>query len=90
MTEVFQFDHPQGLWLLLLVLVVLVFAWTSRRRVSRRRLVLSSIIRLLFLLGLIAAVSGLNHGKFVDDLGVVFVMDRSASVSEGGRKASRS
>ncbi len=88
MNEVFQFDHPQALWLLLLVAVVLLFAWTSRRRVSRRRLVLSSIVRLVFLLGLIAAVSGLNHGKFVDDLGVVFVLDRSASVSEGGRKTS--
>ncbi len=74
------FDRPELLWLLVLVPAVLVVATTSRRRLARRRLALATASRLLLVAALVGALSELTLRREVDDLGVVFVVDRSASV----------
>lgn len=86
MLESLTFEYPTALWLLLAAPVLVALAWFSRRRISRGRLIAATLVRLLLLLVLVSALSGLSHGKLVDDVGVVFVVDRSASVSEEGRR----
>ncbi len=84
------FDHPSALWLLLAVPALVAIAWTSRRRIGRLQLVAATAVRLLLLALLVLALAGLNYGRLVDDLGVVFVVDRSASVSDHGRRTATS
>jgi len=87
MLESLAFEHPSALWLLLLVPVLVAMAVFTRRRIARGRLIVALAARLLLLLLLIVAASELTYGRLVDDLGVVFVLDRSASVSDQGRRA---
>jgi len=86
--EALQFEYPRWLWLLTAAVPLIAMAWFTRRKVSRLRLLAALAARLLLLLLLVAAISGLTYGKLVDDLGVVFVLDRSASVSDGARRTS--
>ena len=87
MLETLQFEHPSALWLLLGVPLLVAMAVFSRRRISRGRLWMATAVRIVLLLVLVTALSELTYGHMVDDLGVVFVVDRSASVSDQGRKA---
>ncbi len=86
MFEAFQFEYPTALWLLLLAPVLVAMAWFTRRRIGRGRLIGATLVRLLLLAVLVSALAGLSHRKLVDDVGVVFVIDRSASVSDEGRR----
>ncbi len=88
MFEALQFEYPRWLWLLAAVLPLVAMAWFTRRKISRGRLLAALAARLILLLVLVAAISGLTYGKLVDDLGVVFVLDRSASVSDEARRTS--
>ena len=87
MLETLQFEHPSALWLLLGVPVLIAVAVFSRRRISRMRLWMATVVRIVLLLLLVTALSELTYGHLVDDLGVVFVVDRSASVSDQGRRS---
>ena len=87
MLETLQFEHPSGLWLLLGIPLLIAMAVFSRRRISRGRLWMATAVRIALLLLLVTALSELTYGHLVDDLGVVFVVDRSASVSDQGRKS---
>ncbi len=89
MLETLQFEHPSALWLLLGVPLLVVMAVFSRRRISRGRLWMATAVRIALLLLLVTALSELTYGHMVDDLGVVFVVDRSASVSDQGRKTAK-
>ncbi len=87
MLETLQFEHPSALWLLLGVPLLIAMAVFSRRRISRGRLWMATAVRIVLLLLLVTALSELTYGHMVDDLGVVFVVDRSASVSDQGRES---
>src|SRR5690606_11203190 len=56
------------------------------RQLSPLRLAVATLLRLALLLALTLALAGLTRKEAVDDLGVVFVIDRSASVGEGGAR----
>jgi len=76
-------DAP--LWLALLLFVV-PMAWIAGRRAfSDTRARLAFAARVAVLLALSLAAAGLNIKKPADRLGVVFVLDRSASLAEGAR-----
>lgn len=85
----FSFDQPVYLWLIPLGLVALAAAvYFGRRKMARWRWVLASTARALVLLVLVLALAGLSVRLPVDSLGVVFVIDDSASVgSDGQQKA---
>lgn len=81
-------DQPVYLWLLLLVPLFVVAAIYGRRKLSTLRWALAGGLRLLLLLAIVLALAGLSLQIPVDSLGVVFVVDSSASVgSEGRQKA---
>ncbi len=75
------FERPEFLWLLLLLLPIGALAWFSKRKISPRRRGLALATRVALLLAIVLALSELTWRRPVDDLAVVFVMDRSASVS---------
>lgn len=81
------FERPELLWTLLLAVPLVALALWSRRKVTfaRKMLILGTRLVLLLVLALVAA--GVTWKRPVDDLGVVFVLDRSASVSGGGYAA---
>lgn len=84
-----SFDQPVYLWLIPVGLIGLgVAVYFGRRRMARWRWVLASVARSLLLLAVVLALAGLSVRLPVDSLGVVFVIDDSASVgSEGRQKA---
>jgi uncharacterized membrane protein len=79
-----SFERPEFLWTLLLALPLVASALWSRRKLTpvRRAVILLARLALLLLLSL--AASGVTWLRPVDDLGVVFVLDRSASVGGAG------
>ncbi len=79
------FDRPEFLWLALLAVPIVALVFRSQRRVSRRRMATALALRLALLAALVASLSELTLRRPVDDLGVVFVLDRSASVGSAGR-----
>ncbi len=85
MTLPFGFDRPDLWWLVLLWLPMVALAWTSKRRLSRRRWWTTLAVRTVLLLSMVAALCELTWRHPVDDLAVVFVLDRSASVGPEGR-----
>ena len=82
----FGFEHPIYLWLLLLVLPMLLLSLRTRRTRSRRRTAFSAVMRVILVLLLVFGIAGLTRKIEVNALGVVFVVDRSASVGEEGRR----
>lgn len=80
------FEQPAYLWLFALCIPILVLTWFSRRTLSSRRRWVSLTARLLLLTVLVLGLSGLTRKNEVDALGVVFVVDQSASVGSAGRK----
>jgi len=83
------FDQPVYLWLLPLGAVALGLAiYLGRRKMSRWRWVVATVARTLLLLALVLALAGISIRLPIDSLGVVYVIDDSASVgSEGQQKA---
>ncbi|NCG17668.1 MAG: VWA domain-containing protein [Rhodobacterales bacterium] len=75
------FERPEFLWLLLLWLPLAALGWFSKRKINPRRRALAMGLRTALLLTIVLALSELTWKRPVDDLAVVFVMDRSASVS---------
>ena len=80
------FEQPAYLWLLLCCIPILGLAWASRRRHTSTRRWMSLGVRIALLAMLVLALAGLTRKNKVDALGVVFVVDQSASVSSEGRK----
>lgn len=82
-------DQPIYLWLLPVGIVGLIVAILfARRKMARWRWVTAGIARTLLLLAIVLALAGLSVRVPVDALGVVFVIDDSASVgTEGHQKA---
>ena len=78
--------RPEFMWLLLLIIPFAGLSWFSRRKISpgRRRLAFGA--RALLLIALVLALSELTWKRPVDDLAVVFVVDRSASVGSSGHQ----
>lgn len=79
------FDRPDLWWLALLWLPMVGIAWTTRRRISRRRWWTTLALRTVLLAVLVAALCELTWRRAVDDLAVVFVVDQSASMGPEGR-----
>lgn len=79
------FDRPDLWWLALLWLPMVAVAWGTRRRLSRRRFWAVLAVRTLLLAVMVAALCEMTWRRAVDDLAVVFVLDRSASVGPEGR-----
>ena len=83
---IFAFEHPVYLWLLTaLIPIVLLPLWT-RRTQGRMRTLVSTLFRVVLVLLVVFALAGLTRKVEVNALGVVFVVDRSASVGEDGRR----
>jgi len=80
------FERPDLLWWLWLVVPVLLLAWWSRRRLSRTRWAVMLALRLALVIAGVFAVAELTLRRSVDDLAVVFVLDRSASVGAAARQ----
>ncbi len=79
------FDRPDLWWLVLAWLPMAALAWASRRRLSRRRWGATFAVRTVLLLVVVAALCEMTWRRAVDDLAVVFVLDRSASMGPEGR-----
>lgn len=79
------FERPELLWLLLLAVPLTALAFWSRRRIPLFRRLLALGLRLLLLVSIVLALSGITWLTAVDALGVVFVLDRSASVGGSGQ-----
>lgn len=82
------FDRPDLLWLLLLLLPMAGLARWSRRKIPPIRRWIAFGLRALLLVAVVFALSELTLRRPVDDLAVVFVVDRSASVGPDGEAAS--
>lgn len=78
------FDRPDFLWLLLLLLPMAGLARWSRRRIGTRRRIAAFALRAVLLTTVVFALAELTLRRPVDDLAVVFVVDRSASVGQPG------
>ena len=76
-------DSPR--WLLIVLLLVPMWMAAGRRTLSDRRARLAWAARVLLVLALALAAAGLNIKEPADRLGVVFVLDRSASLAEEAR-----
>lgn len=79
------FEQPAALWALLLAIPVVAAAVFSRRRLPWPRRALGVGVRLLLLTLLVAALAKVSWRTTSEDLAVVFVLDRSASVGDAGR-----
>ena len=82
----FALERPAFLWTLVLALPIVWVAVRSRRTFSRGRQIVSTGARILLLAILALALSGLTRNEPADALGVVFVVDRSASVDAAARE----
>lgn len=78
------FDRPDFLWLLLLLIPMAGLARYSKRKIPRTRRIVAFSLRALLLISVVFALAELTLRRPVDDLAVVFVMDRSASVGNEG------
>ena len=76
-------DSPR--WLLLLLLLLPMWFAAGRRTLSDRRARLAWAARCLLLIAVALAAAGLTIKEPADRLGVVFVLDRSASLAEEAR-----
>ena len=76
-------DSPQ--WLALLLLLIPMWFAAGRRTLSDRRARLAWLARCLLLVAISLAAAGLTFKEPADRLGVVFVLDRSASLAEASR-----
>lgn len=85
----FGFERPEFLALLLLTLPILGLAFWSRRKIPWYRRLLAVGLRLALLFVIVFAIAGFTWQKAVDALGVVFVVDRSASVGGSGQAQAR-
>lgn len=81
------FERPEFLGLLLLAVPLGVLAFWSKRRIPWYRRLLALGLRLSLLLAIVMALAGFTWLQAVDALGVVFVLDRSASVGGKGQAA---
>lgn len=72
--------RPDLLWALLVLVPVVGLPLVSRRRLSRRRWAGLLALRTVLVLAIVAALAEVTLRREVDDLAVVFVLDRSASV----------
>ena len=82
----FSVEQPVYLWLALsLIPIVLLPLWT-RRSQSGFRTWFSTALRVALVACMVLGLAGFTRQVSVDALGVVFVVDRSASVGEQGRR----
>ncbi|MCO4747404.1 MAG: VWA domain-containing protein, partial [Proteobacteria bacterium] len=82
----FSFDRPEFLWALLLLIPIVLLARASKRRIGTGRMLMAAGTRIALLLAIVFALAGFTRHHPVDALGVVFVLDRSASVGPEGRQ----
>jgi uncharacterized membrane protein len=83
------FDRPEWLWAFALAVPIVVLAFWSRRRLASGRRFTALGVRLLLLASIVLALAGPSWSSAVDALGVVFVVDRSASVGNAGAETAR-
>lgn len=79
------FDRPDLLWLLAAIPVLWAVVLLGPRKLSLRRKIVVSAARTLVWAVVVLAVAGATWRTEVDDLAVVFVLDRSASLGPAGR-----
>ncbi len=81
----FGFERPEFLALFLLIVPIVVLAFWSRRKIPLHRRLLALGLRLALLATIVFAIAGFTWKQAIDALGVVFVVDRSASVGGSGQ-----
>lgn len=84
MTGTLGLDRPDALWLLVLVVPLVWGAVRTRRKLPVWRRALALALRIALLLVLVLALGEVTWRRPVDDLAVVFVLDRSASIGPDG------
>lgn len=80
----FSLDAPA--WLALVLLAIPMWFAAGRRTLQGRRAKLAFLVRIAVLFAMALAAAGLNVKRPADRLGVVFVLDRSASLAEEARE----
>ncbi|MEM1098534.1 MAG: VWA domain-containing protein [Planctomycetota bacterium] len=76
----FTFDHPALLSLLLLIGPIVWLGWRGLRVLDRPRRITALVLRCVVLSLIVAMLAGLSTQRRHDDLTVLAVVDRSASV----------
>jgi uncharacterized membrane protein len=79
-------ERPEYLWLLLLFVPFVAIGFWSKRKIASWRRIAALGARLALLLLITLALAGVTWDEAVDDVAVVFVLDRSASVSPEAQK----
>jgi uncharacterized membrane protein len=82
------FDHPALLWLLLLAVPIGYLGWSHLRALEGPRRWLAVGLRVAVLLLLVLMLAGLRSERRHEDLTVIAVVDRSASVQVFGESPS--
>ncbi|MEK7466311.1 MAG: FixH family protein [Planctomycetota bacterium] len=77
----FDFTRPWGLLALLALVPVIYLARSTRLRLVPGRFWTSSVLRAVAVISLAFAVAGLRQVRLSDELAVIFVIDRSRSVT---------
>ena len=77
-------SSPLFLLLFLLLPLILWLGWPSRA-VSRRREIISLVLRLIIFASIILSLAGLETVRAADNLAVVFLVDVSDSIPDEGK-----
>ncbi|MFQ5460930.1 MAG: FAD-dependent oxidoreductase, partial [Anaerolineae bacterium] len=81
-----NFTNPWALLLLLALPLLLVIAWPRRNPLRRVRETASLVVRSLIILLIVLALAGIQQVQTSPDLGTVFLLDVSDSVSSEARE----
>ena len=79
------FETPEYLWLLLLLPVIWAVGYRSLRVLGRGRQLLAPLLRTVVMVGVIAALAGVQFRWTTDRVAVVYVLDQSESLPQSRR-----
>lgn len=84
------FDQPRWFWLLATIPLIVVISLRSLAGLERAQRITAIVLRCLVILALTLALAGIEFVRRNDQVAVMFVLDRSHSVSEELREKSQS
>ncbi len=81
-----EFNHPEALWLLLLIIPLYYFTRNSISHLPQWRFILSFTLRIIIFILIIASISELQIIKPNSRLCVIFIADVSKSISDANKE----